>query len=405
MGGALRIGSSLLGAAIGMLTGPAPAGTGDLTYMKTPPSRVGPVMRCFSIGTFAKVADPNAAGLVSPDAVVATGEKGGVALSVAVDASKAGGEPHEVLRIDPTGKGKFQSAAVIGTEKGRATSEGHGGLSTRIVPPATIEIIRNGRKIPAAIRGDLFLRSTGRPELAVTIVCGAEGTCAFGKTVRKVRLLDGDGNFSFGDRVPDKPYDERGTYRLNDYFEVAGAEGEPTGPRRNVGEIVQVNGTWYAMQIDGLTVSAKPVPGPTGTLTIGRPRWEAEFKGKTHRFRLQGGPAPVTVPADTYTVLGYTVHASGDPGDKGLRVVGYRSRPFAVHPGRTTTLPTALAMVCKMSARARGRNVVLSLAPADRCGPQGALVTHAAGGRSKQPSIEVLDAGGKVVHVARMEYG
>ena len=405
MSGALRIHSSLLGAAICMLAGPAPAGTGDLTYMKTPPSKVGPVMRCFPIGKFAKVADPNAAGLVSPDAVVATGEKGGVVLSVAVDARKAGGEPHEVLRIDPTGKGKFHSAAVIGTEKGRTTSEGHGGLSTRIVPPATIEIIRNGRKLPAAIQGDLLLRSSGGLELAVTIVCGAEGMCAFGKTVRKVRVLDGDGNFSFSDRVPDEPYDERGTHRLNDYFEVAGAKGELTGPRRNVGEIVQVNGRWYAMKIDGLTVSAEPVRGPTGTLRIGRPRWEAELKGKTHRLRLQGGPDPVTVPADTYTVLGYTVHASGDPGDKGFRVVGYRSRPLAVHPGRTTRLPTALAMVCKMSARARGRNVVLSLAPADRCGPQGALVTHAAGGWPKRPSIEVLDGSGKVVHVARMKYG
>ena len=406
MSSTLRVWSFLLGAAICMLAGSAPAGTGDLTYMKTPPSKVGPVMRCFPIGKFAKVADPNAAGLVSPDAVVATSKKGGVVLSVAIDARKAGGEPHEVLRIDPTGKGKFQSATVIGTEKPRTTSEGQAGLSMRIVPPATIEILCNGRKLPAAIHGSLWFPSSGGPQLGVMIVCGAEGTCAFGKMARKVRVLDGDGNFSFSDRVPDEPYDKRGTYRLNDYFEVADAKGELTGPRRNVGEIVQVNGTWYAMKINGLTVSAKPVRGPTGTLRIDRPRWEAEFKGKTHRFRLQGGLAPVTVPADTYTILGYTVHASGDPGDKGLRVVGYRSRPFAVRPGRTTKLPTPMAMVCKMSARARGRNVVLSLASADRCGPQGGRVTYAAGGAApKRPSIEVLDGSGKVVHVARMEYG
>ncbi len=125
MSSTLRVWSFLLGAAICMLAGSAPAGTGDLIYMKTPPSKVGPVMRCFPIGKFAKVAEPNAAGLVSPDAVVATSKKGGVVLSVAIDARKAGGEPHEVLRIDPTGKGKFRPGSIKGNSRGNVTGQEH----------------------------------------------------------------------------------------------------------------------------------------------------------------------------------------------------------------------------------------------------------------------------------------
>ena len=354
---ALAIGLAVPVAAAAVPAGRASAGVGDLAYMKTPPPKAGPVMRCFSIGRFATVADP-------------------------------------------------LGAAVIDIKKARTTGEGRSGPIVHMIPPTTVEIIRKGRKLPATIQGDFWLGSRGEPALAVTVVCGAEGTCAFGKTTRKVRVLDGNGNFSFSDRIPDEPRRERGKYLLNDYFEVAGADGAFAGVRRNVGEIVEVNGTWYAMEIEGLTVSAEPVRGPTGTLKIDRPRWEAELKGRTHRLHLRGGPGPVMVPADTYTIVSYTVHASVGPTDRGLRVAGYRSRPFAVRPGRTTRLPAAPAMVCKMSARVRGRNVVLSLAPADKCSPQGGLVTHTTGGRpNKRPLIEVLDGKGKVVHVARMEYG
>ena len=78
---ALAIGLAVPVAAAAVPAGRASAGVGDLAYMKTPPPKAGPVMRCFSIGRFATVADPEAAGLVSPNALVATGEKGGVTLS------------------------------------------------------------------------------------------------------------------------------------------------------------------------------------------------------------------------------------------------------------------------------------------------------------------------------------
>jgi hypothetical protein len=385
-------------------TATAIAGVGGLSYMKAPPAKVAGTMRCFSFGTFAKAADPNAAGLARPDALVATARRHGVVLSVAVDARDPGGKPYQVLRFDPTGRARFHNAIVVPMTpmSAPASRDRH---EMRIDPPATIQVLRGGRRMPVTVSGQFWIGAGGRPEFAATLVCGAEGPCAFGEAVRTVRVVDGDGNLSLGDPVPDIPRDADGRSRLNDYFWVADARGRFTGPKLHVGEIMRVEGTWYTVKLDDLTASAEPVKAATGMLKIDRPRWEAELKGRKHRLHLRGKAVPLAVPADTYTLVSYVLHAPGGPGGKGLRVTGYRSRPFVVAAGRTTKLPAPLAMVCKMTARQRGRDVVLTVGPTDKCGRQGASVVDAAGRQVKRPAIEILDRSGKVVHVARMEYG
>jgi hypothetical protein len=384
---------ALLATAVVLAAWAAPAMAGDLKYVTPPPSPG----RYETIYHLRKPRDPNTIGLTHPEAMVV---KIG-ALQVAVDAEKANAAKLDIARVDLTGKGNFADALTL--PFGPTKKDGAG--TQRSFGPKTSRITRNGRAIPVTIKGCYYKHSGDSLWLGLQADVVAEGECGFGKAVRKVRVWDRNADLKI---APAKA--ARGEVIEPDGLHIADKDGKfrPQESNYTSGLFRQpnlVDGTWYVVTVKDRTITASPIPGGAGKLTIDAPQWNCVLVGKKYYFTVNGDRTPLNIPADTYTIHRFNLNTDVDGGIAGGRMDGLRSKPFTITRGRTTKLPLGSTVTAKLSTRSRDGKVLFILARTDATGAAITQVYGAGKRRPAIPSIEVVDKSGKTVYTAEMEFG
>lgn len=345
-------------------------------------------------------------GLVSKHAMVATLRGGGTVIKAALDSKSPTGEVPNLIRLDLSGKGKFKGCPAV------ALTLPAGGTSAtaRRIGPATIRVQRDGRTIPLQVRG-YYYKSGNYRQLYMQFGTALEGSCAFGAKVRRVRIIDGDGNFRCGDPLKLKVKDAKtGEIAMGDTLQVLrGDKGASVEQRVFFGQRVKVDGKWYDVKIspDGSKVSAAVAKVQMGQVRIPRERWSATLVGTKHLLKLSGGTKPVEAPASQYVFMAYgELHKDGAR----LRCAGGRAprgarKVFTVSAGKVTDLAAGSPLTAGLDVMSGGGQTIFSLMLFDASGATVADLAIAGGKRPDAPQIEVHDAASKKIYDGKMRYG
>ncbi|MGB2822855.1 MAG: hypothetical protein WBF17_17870 [Phycisphaerae bacterium] len=389
---------AMIGAAMALSAGIAAGGVGDLEHVKVPLTS-GVSMMCAARRTV-NAGEAKEMGLKSPKAALLQ-ETGPV--RVALDAETAGGELN-VVRVDTTGTGSFKAAVVI---KSAVRKSGSTSTYGRI-GPQVVEVRRGDRTVPVTVFGH-YHGGGSSISGGVGLSVAAEGSCAFGNTTRKVRIVDGDGNLSFGD-VAKPPFTAASLRGKADMVFVADKDGQFAAvgdPPALLGQPVQVDGAWYIVSVDGLKVSAAASTAGTAKVTVGAAKWLCTLAGEKYFLTVSGGREPVELPADSYRVQRYRLSAAEEqPGLRGPTIYGYQSEKAVDLPaGRTTRLGIGSPIRATIAATKNGGNVQFSLSQTDAAGSRIGTVMVAGGKRPPNPEVEVVNGEGSIVYTAKLEYG
>ena len=416
----------MLGVAVVLLSAPCFAAVGDLEYAKSPP--------LFGRGVFVpcsptkkieqadKLKQLGAAG-----AVVGEGTSRGIKVSVVAIRTKAAPEEFDTIRVDLTGKGDFSNALKMALKTDQNASSYYAYYASVVPGQGMVNI--GGKDIPVTVTGYYFVVK-GRPRMGLTLSATVEGTCAFGKEIRKVRILDttGDLKFSGGPAAPRDASRQRRldltsqltsgsqlvsgrlqVLRGGDRVQVADAKGRFANVRISkgtwLGHPVQVARKWFLVRVDGMKVSAEPLKAPMGKIAGKGNNWQLHMTGRKYQIIVNGAAKAVPVPVDTYRVMRCIYFR---PDDRGEAVPAVSSSPKAylkIAEGETAKLKMGLPMKATMSAEVSAGKVAFSVRRLDAAGYRIYRVMNAAGRRPEAPAIDVVDKTGKVVYTARLEYG
>jgi hypothetical protein len=335
-----------------------------------------------------------ASGTVSPTAVVGGLRIGSKVIPVAVDARKAGAKGPDVLRFDVTGRGKFHQATVVPLQVRSFRPGAQGAYLYAAFGPVELQLSHEGRIVRANVSG--YCRQSGRQTMLSAYVHTAlAGTCRFGQRVLGVRIVDGDGDLDCGDTL---------------VLLVRGPEGKPTRQTSYFGHPVLVDGRWYNVTVspDRKQVRATPSAQPTGKLQVANDRWELELASERLVLRLEGGKAPLPVPAGSYRLASYVQHtaATSEGRRGGFRCMyGGRGGTVSVAAGATVHPQLGTPLVAGVSVQKRVGRLYLNLALHDAAGGRVVTLQLPTGGRPPPPTVKVLDEKGNVVHEGAMRYG
>ena len=409
----------LLSVAVVLLSAPCLAAVGDLEYAKSPPP--------FGRGLFVSIRSPKklaqADKLKAIGAIEAFGGEGtvmGVKVAAALIRTKADTREFDTIRVDLTGKGDFKNALKMTLKTDRNTPTYY---RTSVVPgQGTLNT--GGRDIPVAVTGYYYVLND-RSSMGLTLSAAAEGMCAFGKEIRKVRILDtiGDLKFSGGTASPRDAARLERTGRLTssalisgispmfrgDKVQVADGDGRFTDVTMSTGTVlgqpVQVGRKWFVVRAGGMKVSAEPLKAPMGKIAGVGNNCQLHLTGKKHQIIVNGSVGPVSVPTDAYRTLRYVYFRPDKRGKIVPAVKSYATEPFELAEGKTAKIEMGLPMKATIVTKVSTGKVTFSLKRTDAAGHRVLLVMNAAGQRPEAPAIEVVDKTGKVVYTARLEYG
>ena len=382
----------LVGVAVALLSAPALAAVGDLEYVKGPLVGQGVSIR---FATPRKLAGGGRTGLPKGNLVVASGTMGGAPVSAAL----TGAKDFDALRLDLTGKGNFRNAATVPVRTTRKSAN----MYMASIGPAQISFKKNRKTIPVTVSGQYY-ENEGIPRLYVILTAAVEGSCAFGKTIRKVRITDASGNLRFDDAATGR--NATGRYDLVQLADENGQFGaSSSAPSTVLGHPIQIGGTWYTMRVRGMKVSAARSTCSMGKITGKGEKWQLMLRGRKYTITVAGGSEPVKTPADTYQVMRCNYFHTGSAGKTPAMVGSYPHLSVKVRPGRTLAIPMGLPIKATISATVKNRKVAFSVKRTDAAGNRIVSVVNAAGRRPKAPAIDVIDKTGKVVYTAQLEYG
>jgi hypothetical protein len=371
---------------------------GDLAPKTCNPFQAGGWMVWMAGGQDVKPA-PADCGTVSPKARTITLRGNGPPLLVAIDAAKADDKFLNVVRIDADGTGKFTAEASISFSWPAADGTGAADIG-----PATLTLVRDGRKVPVEVRGSAASNATGVVSLFLQFGSCLEGQCAFGDKVRGVRIVDVTGNFRMDDaaKVTVKDGTVRGITR-GDAVQVDDGKGAfvPVG---SVGQPVRVDGAWYdvAVSADGAQVSATALKGPFGKIKIDADKWTAMLIGPEHVFSLSGGNDPVEVPAGKYAVQMASVSKSGaSMAISDSRLVEGKAEMFEVAADKTVENPFGSPLTARVEVAQNGHVAVLTPVILD-CG--GRQVMNVMAPAKPAAEFQVFVPNGAVAFAASLEF-
>jgi len=413
----------LLGAAVALLSATCFAGVGDLEYAKSPPP--------FGRGVFVSCSPTKKImqadklrQLGAAEAVAGEGTARGIKVSAVAIRTKADTREFDTIRVDLTGKGDFDNALKMALKTDQNASTYYAYYAS--VVPGQGMVNTGAKNIPVTVTGSYYV-ARGRPRIGLTLSAAVEGTCAFGKEIRKVRILDttGDLRFSGGPASPRKL--PSGTTRLTllsgsqlisgrlpalrggDRVQVADGKGRfaNVGISKGtwLGHPMQVGRKWFIVRADGMKVSAEPLKAPMGKIAGKGDNWQLHLTGRNYQIIVIGAAKAVPVPVDTYRVMRCIYFR---PDGRGQAVPAVASSPksyLKIAEGQTAKLKMGLPMKATMSAEVSAGKVAFSVQRVDAAGYRIYRVMNAAGERPKAPAIDVVDKTGKIVYTARLEYG
>lgn len=392
---------------------------GELEYAKSPPS--------FGRGVFVSLSRPKKIvqadkleQLGAVEAVVFEGAAKGIKVFAAMIRTKADTEGFETIRVDLTGKGDFRNALKMSLTTVESASSYYSYYAS--IGPGVGTVDTGGRDIPVTVTGYYYV-ARGTPRIGLTLQAAVEGTCAFGKEIRKVRILDTVGDFRFAGppaSPPKLPGGEltsqvglvaRRRLPVGDSIQVADGEGHFDHVRMckgtALGHPVQVARKWFLVRVEGMKVSAEPLKAPMGKIAGRGDHWQLHLAGRKCRIIVNGAAKAVPVPADTYEVARCIYYRPGRRGEAVPAVKSYRypRASLEVAEGRTAQVAMGLPMKATISAKVSRGKVTFSVKRVDAAGRRILLVMTAAGRRPVAPAIDVVDETGKVVYTAKLEYG
>ena len=382
----------LLGVAVALLSAPVLAAVGDLEYAKGPPAGRGVSIQ---FSTPRKIQGGNGTGLPKGNLVLASGTMAGTQVSAAL----TGAKDYDALRLDLTGKGDFKNAPKVPVR----TTRKSGKTYLAVIGPARVSLKKDGKTVPVTVSGQYY-ESRGRPRLYVTLTAAVEGTCAFGKTIRKVRITDASGNLRFDDASTGT--NTRGRFDLvqladeNGQF-VSGREAQST----MLGHPMQVGGTWYTLTAKDMKVSAAPATCPMGKIVGKGDKWQLTLRGSKYSITVAGGAEPVEIPADTYQVMGCNYFPTGGQGQTRAKVTCSPHLSVKLSAGKTFDVPMGLPIKASIAVTVKKRKAYFNVKQTDAAGNRITSILNADGRRPKAPAIDVIDKTGKVVYTAQLGYG
>ena len=356
-------------------------------------------------GQFGKPADANQT--VSKLAVVASFMNSTV--KAAIDSSKPDVKAPDVLRLDFSGTGKFDTDSVVPLSN--VSTQGTSMAAT--IGPKTLQVKQGDRTIPVTVRGSYYKSDTYR-RMTLTLSTAVEASCKFGEKTCKVRLIDGTNNLKMADAA--RPIVSGGRpnyYQAGDTIAVDTGDGTFTkGVRKSFyGQPVIVGGKAYTVSLsaDGTKVSVEPSTAALGKIQVDQPVWEAKLVSAKHVTFVSGGKEPVEVPEGNYAIVGYQVR----PEAKSPAMLGGRGptdkqgRPvlLAVAAGGVTALAIGAPLKAVVEPTQTDDMVRLSLALTDAAGGRISSLANNDGTLPPPPKVKVVDDQGKTVYEKTLEYG
>jgi len=374
--------------------------TGDLTFMKQPPSTY--TSRLY-VSRFTQGGTDKARGLVNKHSVVGIAQ-GAIGVRVAIDSTTPGATEPNVVRLDFSGKNTFKGAPTAEIK----IRPGRNNVTMGTIGPLVVVVKRDGRSIPVTVRGS-YWKQAARRGLSLILNLAMEGECKFGEKTYPVRVVDGNANLKFSD-VLKPPYRPRSRMPVDCVVVDTGDGKFSSGAITSyVGQPIFVDGEWYGIDISDMKIKAAVLKTAGGTIKINAPRWRCTMVGKKYYLSLTGGADPVAVPADEYRTAYYTVYTGSDPRKRCATISGYGSfsggKAFTVAPGQEVDVTLGAPIEAKVFASNRGGKVNMNLVMTDSLGGRVRSITTSAGRRPPAPSIEVVDKTGKIVYTAKLKYG
>ncbi len=390
----------LLGAVIALSAGIAAGGVGDLTYARTAPPGV-------SIGgpreAMVTPPKPAALGLTNPKALVTADD---ALVKMAFDSEDASSKVLDVARIAAPGKRDFTGAVTVKMSK-RQVKRGTVTQTVYTLPPHPAELVRDGKRIPVLVSGECQTsKARSRGHFSAQAIGVAD--VRFGEHIRKVVIHDANSTLVLGDVFTAKA--GAMSYESPDTWRIATAKGGFLADTRtssvSLSQPMRVAGKWYTLTVRKMKVTASPLPGRLGVLTIDAPRWECWLFNKKMTLAFDDGAKPVEVPAGTYSMV-FILYESADATGPGPKVYGrIEDESVTITAGKTTALSSlGKNLTVTISATIAKGKVQFSVAQRDAAGSRKIEIYGADGKRVPPPQIEVVDKAGKVIYIAKLAYG
>ena len=388
---------------------------GDLTPFADS-AQQSPYQRLFASGK--SFVEPTAeAGAVSENATVVKFTNGSTVIHGMIDSSKPDSPAPDVLRLDFTGKGTFADKKLVvplvvrqQAKKGKKAKNEQNFQAT--FGPATLQAEVDGRTIPVAVQGMYYKRGKSRNAYLMTST-GAKGECDFGGKTYSVQLMDNTSNLRLTDSPSVKLAD--GQIQWGPQKGMIGGDtvqidtGDGGTVTSHYGQPVLVGGKWYDVTVskDGTKVSAKRSSAKTGTLAGGGKTWSATLIGEKNVLSVESQGGAVSVLAGTYALVNYIESGGGEAqlacGRRELATG--KAKTIEVASGKTMSLTAGAPLAASAAVKYHKGRAGISLVLTDAMGLSVTGITDAKGERPTAPKVEILDAEGKSVYKASMEYG
>jgi hypothetical protein len=347
-------------------------------------------------------------GLTSSHAQVAELKVGKYTFRVAVDGDKADQVRPTILRLDFTGRGKFDKAAKVEMVGQERNGQYAAGIS---VGPITASLA--GRDMLVTLSGS-YVDSGGHAMLALQVTRAVQGQCAFGQKVMNLRIFDGTQNLSVADPVKAAKLTmgKRTMYTVSgDTVVIDTGDGrfsDPSKLRKAVlGQPINVDGKWYELKVstDESKVSAQAVKLETGKLHVNQDRWQAMVVSGGSAMLVEGGAAAVDVPVGKYALSSFTQFvAVGKSRTARLELDPSRQDKdiaIEVSTGKTAELAIGAPLTAKPTVTLNKGVAQINMDLRDSSGSVAALSVP----DIKPPTLKVIDGAGTVVHEGKMEFG
>lgn len=146
---------------------------------------------------------------------------------------------------------------------------------------------------------------------------------------------------------------------------------------------------------------------PEGKVQIAQDSWQATFTpvGGGSSVSLSGGKEPVALAAGEYKMSQFTQLGPADGQGRRANLVLAATQAVTVTQGKVTTVSAGSPLKGVLVVSGQRPELKLSLSLSDANGPAAVVITKADGQKAPAPTLTVLDASGKQVYQAGMEYG
>lgn len=348
-------------------------------------------------------------GAVNPHATVVKcrGMNGLMPVVICVDSESAEAKEADLIRLDFTGKGKFNAEQVVPLKK----ASGNDQTEVWSIGPKMLDVKQADKVVPVWVSGQYVRYNQGAQRyISLSLVSAMEADVKFGDKNHRTRIIDATGNLKFTDAG--KPV-MQGTqavwYTPGDTVVVdAGDNKFGKGMAKSFyGQPVFVDGQWHnvTLSADGAFVSAQPVKAEMATLQVSQPSWTMKLASAKYVLQLKGDKQSLTIPAGAYSILEYdTVSPDGSRLVGGVNPAG-KSHAVDVAADRTTNLAIGAPLTAKIDAAVMGPDVQFSLNLVDVGQTKVATILGEGGKQPPAPKVTVVDGDGKTVYESTLEYG